>query len=105
MDLDGLAEAALREFKKLHCNKYKECEFLMQKNRWVSWQLAEYRLLIMSCMWKRVTSRGWGPHLDRLTRDRYLTRLQQVRLEVMKGMLCIIKLIGLITRLLREQSP
>ena len=55
-------------------------------------KLAEYRLQVMSCNWKRGTNRGWGPQLDRLTRDRYLTRLQQVRLEVLKGMGCIISI-------------
>ena len=35
-DLEGLEEAALREFKRLHCIKYEVCEALMQKNRWVT---------------------------------------------------------------------
>ena len=38
-------------------------------------KLAEYWLQVMSCNWKRGTNRGWGPHLDRLTRNRYLTRM------------------------------
>ena len=36
--------------------------------------------------------RGLGAKLDRLTRYRYLTRMQQVRLEVLKGMGCIINI-------------
>ena len=35
-DLEGLAEAALEEFKKLHCSKYPVCEKLMRKNRCIS---------------------------------------------------------------------
>ena len=35
-DLEGLAVAALREFKRLHCSKYPVCEKLMRKNRWIS---------------------------------------------------------------------
>ena len=54
-------------------------------------KLADYRLQVMSCNWKRGTNRGWGPHLGRLTRNRYLTRMQLVRLEVLKGMGCIIQ--------------
>ena len=47
-------------------------------------KLAEYRLQVMSCNWKSGKNRGWGPHLERLTRNRYLTRKQLVRLEVLK---------------------
>ena len=122
-DLEGLAEAALKEFKKLHCSKFPVFEQLMRKNHWLSTErnlqeleasvnqvmeghgdrlsadgrsglgakLAEYRLQVMSCNWKRGTNRGWGPHLDRLTRNRYLTRMQLVRLEVLKGIRCIIQ--------------
>ena len=85
MDMEGLAEATLREFKRLQCSKYPVCEALMLKNRWVSAErnqqeleesgnrvmeghgdrlsadgnrglgakLAEYRLQVMSCNWKR----------------------------------------------------
>ena len=124
MDMEGLAEAALREFKRLHCSKYPVCEALMQKNRWVSAErnlqeleesgnrvmeghgdrlsadgnrgrgakLAEYRLQVMSCNWKRGTNRGWGPHLESLTGNQYLTRMQLVRLEVLRGIGCIIQI-------------
>ena len=58
-------------------------------------KLAEYRLQVLSCNWKRGTNRGWGPHLERLTKNRYLTRMQLVRLEVLKGMGCIIQINGI----------
>ena len=58
-------------------------------------KLAEYRLQVISCNWKRGTNRGWGPHLERLTENRYLTRMQLVRLEVLKGIGCIIQIYGI----------